>query len=317
MRIFVSVFSVLFSVTILQSAYAQESMCYGGCDPISRHRLSWLNVNNGYGVIKSYSNQDVGGVASALEVGCNDFASAHSDAYATVVIENCKGRTSVGWDWSGGPWTSFDFQGDLYRTRNSDGALLNVSKNDSWSMGAGGCNASKIGIDGQCYCPTGSQWDEARQLCAPYVDRYHDKPQDMCSAAGNPNPRFGNPIYPLTGSKRLAESLGIALGRESLELIYETRSRVPSSPGTMGYSAKSAASFGKLWSSTVHKMLVPQITGSYNTKTGIQVSRSGGGGMGFFCARQCRRLHTRWGRARPPADLDQWLELLGPQGFDA
>jgi len=69
--------------------------------------------------------------------------------------------------------------------------------------------------------------------------------------------RYGNPIYPLTGSKRNEIDLGSWLSTP-VKAIYDTRRKVPfDDPGNV-LSVKAPASFGELWTSSLHKQLLIQ-----------------------------------------------------------
>ena len=64
--------------------------------------------------------------------------------------------------------------------------------------------------------PTFLDWPAFAPPTASAIDRYHDKKD--CG------PRGGNPIFPLTGSKRQSEELGTWLGQR-VALTYDTRAK--------------------------------------------------------------------------------------------
>jgi YD repeat-containing protein len=97
------------------------------------------------------------------------------------------------------------------------------------------------------------------------VDRYHDKPKQC-------QPSLGNPIYPLTGSKAQREDLNIRLGGQRLAVAYDSQQKLPIDDTIAAFSARPAASFGELWSSTLHKRLVFQID-ALQRRQAIQASR--------------------------------------------
>lgn len=107
--------------------------------------------------------------------------------------------------------------------------------------------------------------------CVPVRDRYHDKP-DACLA----NVGFGNPIYPLTGSKRYSVELGTWFGG-LLQLQYDTRRKIPANGSGEKFSGVAAAAFGELWETGIHKKLIIQ---SGPVKT-IQASRGLGVWVSF------------------------------------
>ena len=110
--------------------------------------------------------------------------------------------------------------------------------------------------------------------CVPYRDRRHDKPP-TCTG-----PAYGNPIYPLTGSKGLTESLGgSVVGGQRVIAVYDTRRKVPASDATPIFGAVPAASFGELWSSSLHKNLFFQV--DTPSSSAIQASRGSGAWVSF------------------------------------
>ena len=106
-------------------------------------------------------------------------------------------------------------------------------------------------------------------------DRYHDKPSPLvCPVA------VGNPIYPLTASKGLKESLGRwRIGGREVTAVYDTRRQVPVNDSGLAFSAAAAPSFGEPWSTSLHKRLVLQTSGW--RAQAIQASRGSGGWVSF------------------------------------
>lgn len=69
-----------------------------------------------------------------------------------------------------------------------------------------------------------------------------------------PKPQFGNPIYPLTGSKKETVPTGFVVGGVPLTLTYDSSRQATAA--SIGVSAKSLGdlpSFGALWLSSLHR----------------------------------------------------------------
>jgi YD repeat-containing protein len=116
-----------------------------------------------------------------------------------------------------------------------------------------------------CVCPTGRAWSASANYCLPYVDRNFYRPNDdicipclLSNPDLNPNPSFGDPIYPLTGSRRQDVDLGLVIGGLPFSLTYDTLSQVPEASGGSTELVPPAPSFGALWESNLHKRLVLQ-----------------------------------------------------------
>jgi YD repeat-containing protein len=88
---------------------------------------------------------------------------------------------------------------------------------------------------------------------------------------------FGNPIYPLTGTKRLRADTGITIGASALTLHYNTQKN--KSAAAAGVAVKDfgdAPSFGPQWMSNLHKRLVLS-----NGQMGVQAFRGDGSVASF------------------------------------
>jgi YD repeat-containing protein len=88
------------------------------------------------------------------------------------------------------------------------------------------------------------------------MDYFHGKtptPPNSCSVP-SPNPAFGKPIYPLTGSKRREERLGVMLGGD-LIIGYESKLMIPANDPSRVFSRQALPSFGGMWQSSLHKTL--------------------------------------------------------------
>jgi len=80
----------------------------------------------------------------------------------------------------------------------------------------------------------------------------------MSNPKMDPNPGLGNPIYPLTGSKRQEVSLGVAIGGQPVTLTYDSVNQIPEVNGGSTWLVPPPPSFGPLWQSNLHRSLVMQ-----------------------------------------------------------
>jgi YD repeat-containing protein len=107
-------------------------------------------------------------------------------------------------------------------------------------------------------CVNGSiEYPEGSGKCVPIVNTYNlNKPkfQGGCSA-GDPNPSFGNPIYPLTGVKKEFVDTGVALGGVKLALIYDTTPKMAANQADTRMGLSALPAFGALWASSLHRTL--------------------------------------------------------------
>jgi YD repeat-containing protein len=91
--------------------------------------------------------------------------------------------------------------------------------------------------------------------CKPYNDEIIDSPLS-CS------PKFGYPIYPLFGSKRLEITLGVALA-EPLSLTYDTRAKLPTAPSSASFHwPNDRELLGPAWGLNVLRSLTFQPNGT-------------------------------------------------------
>ena len=106
----------------------------------------------------------------------------------------------------------------------------------------------------KCVCETPYAWVPQGEdgNCVSVKDAQRDEPK-AC-------PRFGNPIYPLTGAKRQQVEIDVGLSIP-LRLTYDTRSMLPGK-GDAIISPVAPLSFGPLWGSSFHKQIGRQGSGS-------------------------------------------------------
>jgi YD repeat-containing protein len=103
----------------------------------------------------------------------------------------------------------------------------------------------------QCTCDKDYLPSPDGKGCAPKID--------VPDIQGDKSCPWGNPIYPLEGSK--SERLGLtSLGGVPLDLVYDSRPMAPvradlAAAGVGELSITQAKAFGTLWSSTFHRLL--------------------------------------------------------------
>ena len=154
----------------------------------------------------------------------------------------------------------------------------------------GGANLTYLGGN-QCQCPTVEKpyWNDKVHQCVEYqevIDRFHEPPKQCVAPVGkmSPIPGMGNPIMPLTGTKTQRVNLvppGSFAG--SLDVVYDTERRVPASVATAdaAYRPSALASFGELWSGSLHKNLALR-RGLQGQVIAIQSHRGGGTWLTFY-----------------------------------
>jgi YD repeat-containing protein len=137
---------------------------------------------------------------------------------------------------------------------------------------------------GKCSCPNGRfkrdiewcipqcAWNQMNAsdtfACVGYGDRTYNKP-GMC-------PKLGDPIYPLTGSRRQDVDLGLRIGGQPLTLVYDTAPQVPEAAGGSTWLLPAPASFGSMWQSSLHKSLVLQSQGNVGAAYSSAAMQRGG-----------------------------------------
>lgn len=121
-------------------------------------------------------------------------------------------------------------------------------------------------------CPIGWKLSPDNSTCAPILDLNKDK--KVCS------PGFGNPVFPLTGTKSQSELIGswggAVSGLGSLHLVYESRGQLPGGDSTAAMFKKPVPSFGLYW---ITNALTNLIANENNTSA--IVSRGNGQWVSF------------------------------------
>lgn len=137
-------------------------------------------------------------------------------------------------------------------------------------------SGSYVASLGGCYktvtaCPSGKVPD-SRGVCVPppVVD------DDQTSQPGGVGkPCYGNPIYPLDGTKHQKEGFGRWAGGEMF-VEYDSRRKAPGASSALA----PLASFGGLWQSQLHRRLVLQF-GTSGEVLAVQASRGGANWVSF------------------------------------
>ena len=141
-------------------------------------------------------------------------------------------------------------------------------------------NATKTGCDAvPPECPASKKWVAAANACVAVVDK---------NRTGNPPKScgVGNPIYPLTGTKREVVDTGISAGGMRVSLVYDSTAAAPMAAGGARPMVAKPAVIGSLWSSSLHRRVLVQAAGKgalVARGDGRTVSFSGGG-AGVFTA---------------------------------
>ena len=131
------------------------------------------------------------------------------------------------------------------------------------------CVAGKVWNEAtfSCGCPPHMKWVDAAASCIPVVEIDRTKKPLSCEAS----PGYGNPIYPLTGTKRESIDLGLHIGGQLLTLTYDSARRAPVAQSGTELADTELPSFGELSRSSLHRRMVIEGQGR-----GARVSRGDG-----------------------------------------
>jgi YD repeat-containing protein len=159
----------------------------------------------------------------------------------TFISSNCGSYlgdgTATGWLHCGGDIRFVSPYNSPYTNSWGTSAAVNCPDISSFSVAQGGC-----------VCPDGYTWSGS--YCVTYGIEIDGEPKQC--------PRFGNPIYPLTGSKKQDLDLGFSIGGEPVKLTYDTISMVPEVSGLPGLLSMPQNAFGLLWESNLHRKIALQ-----------------------------------------------------------
>ena len=139
----------------------------------------------------------------------------------------------------------------------------------------------------QCAAPN-SQWVQSLNTCIPVKDIYSTAPNNFC---------VGNPIYPLTGTKREDVAPGLSLGGIALRLVYDTTAQVPLNPAGTRLALSKPMAAGPLWSTSFHRRVQ-----SYGASGGALVERGDGRTVSF--------IGDGTGNYTPTADMVDRLRVV-------
>lgn len=135
--------------------------------------------------------------------------------------------------------------------------------------------------DGCKPCDSGYAIAAGQTTCSPLEEV--NKTQPPACPCPKEELALGNPIYPLTGSKREPVATGIEIGGIALRLIYDSASKAP---GSISAAYSHLPAFGELWFTNLHR----KITFSPALKTATLSRGDGrilsfvGSGNGVFTA---------------------------------
>ncbi|MCM5682965.1 hypothetical protein M8A51_25870 [Schlegelella sp. S2-27] len=144
------------------------------------------------------------------------------------------------------------------------------------------------------YCPSGTR-NIGGGVCAPEIDVHPPRPRE-CGT----DPGFGQPIYPLTGTKRKLVAVETASSLLATTLAYDTAAQSRGAPDLADHRADTYGALGKLWTTNWHRRLVLG-------KEAIQAVR-GSGNLVSFSLQQ-------GGEWRSTVDQTDSLVVLADQYF--
>ena len=137
---------------------------------------------------------------------------------------------------------------------------------------AAACPLNSVAVgSAKCNCSTGFSPAGSPSACVPRFDiDSASKPPGRCT------PKFGDPIYPLTGIERYRIELGISLAGNGTALTYDTGRRTPTVLADLDLVNSDDNAFGELWRSSLHRKVT---AGPSNS--GARVSRGNGDTISF------------------------------------
>lgn len=278
----------LWTVESSQAQTSIESPCYGGCNPASRHPFAGFWVSNTQGSRSLwFPGGDVGAAFATDMANLNTWYRSLTDCRNKFTIISTTPLGSAPFESTGGSWRSVHatrvtvlggVEGETcfgqFPGATTHPASIGGICNDRLNI-----NNAKTGTDDACYCPVGMDWSSRLQACIKTLDRWHfGEPPQQCKAS---NPGLGNPLYPLTGSKRQHEALEFSIGRDNAALVFDSMPKVEYAPGSdlsngsPVFALAPPRSLPGLWSTTLHKALVFKVSQS------IQAYRGAGQWVSF------------------------------------
>ncbi len=101
-----------------------------------------------------------------------------------------------------------------------------------------------------CVCYPGSYYIPKLRRCIVGMKRIHTNLCPDCT------PSYGDPIYPSVAANRQTVDLGMSLRGIALQMQYDSSLKMPPDDGYDPPSLKGPISFGPLWKSTFHSVMV-------------------------------------------------------------
>lgn len=195
-------------------------------------------------------------VGDTMQDTCENYRATVSAAHWAQYNQNVAYNISIGSDYR--PAEPGPFISTLEEYDNGNGLchVGNGTNLNEWGIKpiirVMACPAGSTEIDGACGCDPG--YVERQGQCIRIVDRdYTGEPQSC--------PR-GNPIYPLSGTKREEVDLGIHAGAVRLRLAYDSTPMAPVAAGGARPVAAKTMAVGPLWSSSGHRNLALRGSGA-------------------------------------------------------
>ncbi|WP_164483773.1 MULTISPECIES: LamG-like jellyroll fold domain-containing protein [unclassified Polaromonas] len=187
-----------------------------------------------------------GPIAATRSDACQAMASGH-------ILSNL--GTYNTWE----PWSlsSSGLSCSLYVRQISNGVM---SQNSGGVQVTSYCPENSELSGSECICKESEGYIQvgAQNFCSKRneVDATQVPPTSplakACPAPKSSNPEYGNPIYPLTGSKVEPVPTGIEIGGIALSLAYDSVSKTP---GSVSSAYSHLPSFGELWFTSLHRKL--------------------------------------------------------------
>jgi hypothetical protein len=241
---------LLLSITgMTTTVFAQTASgpCNGGCEPDSRrpYGVCYINIPGTNNEVRPPSEDLEAEVAAHCA-----YVNAQPESFGFLRrIPRCGPVISLPWNETGG-WDAAVYASTrTVETRNGvvtfDGERTTPG---AFCHCAGSRNNVATGTDNHCYCKPGYKWVAAINNCVLIQNRYHDKPPAACERG---QPKFGNPLNPMAGTKHQSVDLGLLSGL-GLTLDYDTRNKLPNAKKM---NVAQPAAFGELWTSSLHKLM--------------------------------------------------------------
>jgi YD repeat-containing protein len=313
------------ALTLTPSPTRADVICGGGqnCRLETQHPISILYIPDGTGGTTSLANVDQKHLPDAVKLACNNYAAAEAlgtPAFLYTFNDSCSIELPLPTT-GGGYVAQISVNGTIQKISKDTGTVVSTTTS-SWALLTATCtdsaslNYTGLGNTAQCYCKYGRDYWDTQNTCIYAIDKWIDPGKcPLCTAASTPE--VFNPIDPLFGAKIVREPLGFRIGRESISIVYDSRTRLPyaSPPSTIngtrgGPASTPPTSFGGLglWTTSVHKFLTIQRANSSSVGFTVQAYRGDGRAVTFN--------HPSANSYSPvnPATRDQLVPVLDGSG---